>query len=244
MRTFIASLLVLTSFTGSLLAAPFTLITGVYRYTPLADGTVSVEGGSLYSSGEYTGSFTFNRTTAELAESGLDAATLSAIAGKFVIGADYIDSELATPEGRERHSNYSFVTSKSYTTDQGRVYLVTAGGFTPDVPTINVSMAKSPIREGGRPSAIILKLNKPASDELIVRFTQGGTAKFKTDYTGPPAKRFVMIPKGKTTFRIPVRPLEDGIKEAAEDFVFRLAKNDGYKIGQKKAATIRIQDND
>lgn len=243
MRSLLTSLVVFTAISSTSLAVPFTLLTGVYRYTKLPDGIVSVEGGSLYSSGEYTASFTTNHPAGDLAASGLDSATLDAISGKFVTGADYIDSELATAEGRDRLSNYSF-SANTYPTDQGNMYLVTAGGFTPDVPTLHVSVTRDTIKEGGKVSAIVLKLNKPATDELIVRYTLAGKARIKSDYTGPSAKLFVEIPKGKTTFRIPVRPVDDKSREPVEDLVFKLSKNDGYKIGRKKAAGIRIKDND
>ena len=88
------------------------------------------------------------------------------------------------------------------------------------------------------------ELSKASTDEIILRYTLGGTAKIKADYTGPKAVRYVEIPKGKTTFRIPVRPVDDMFKESSETLVFQLAKNDGYKIGLKKTVTFSINDND
>jgi hypothetical protein len=243
MKNVLASLIVLSGLAGSAFALPFTFLTGVYRYTKLTDGNVTVEGGGLYSSGEYSASFTQTKTAAELAGSGLDAGTLDTITGKFITGADYIDSELATAEGRDRLANYSF-SKTGYTTDLGRVYIITAGGFTPKVPKINVSVTKSSAKEGGKPVNIELKLSEAATDELIVRFALAGSAKFKTDYTGPSAEYFVEIPKGKTTFRIPVRPVDDKLKESTETLTFQLVKNDGYKIGKDKSVTVRIKDND
>lgn len=243
MKSFFITLIVFSTITSASLAVPFTLLTGVYRYTKLANSTVSIEGGSLYSSGTYTASFTFNYPAAELATRGLDATTLNTISGKFVTGADYINSELATVEGRDRLSNYSF-SAAVYPTDQGNVYIVTAGGFTPKVPTINVSVTRTTIQEGGQRSAIVLNLNRAAADELIVRYTLDGTAKLKDDYTGPAATRTLEIPKGITTIHIPVRPVDDQAKELAETLIFQLAKNDGYRMGSVKTATIRINDND
>jgi hypothetical protein len=243
MKNLFSSLIVLSSLTSVLHAAPFTLLSGVYRYTSLSGGNVSVEGGSLYSSGAYTASFTQTHPASELATLGLDATSLQAISGKFVTGKEYIDSELATAEGRDRLANYTF-SKTSYPTDRGTVYLVTPGGFTPKVPTLNVTVAKTSIREGGQPTAFVITLSKAAADELIVRYTLGGTAKIRTDYTGPKAARFVEIPKGVRTFTIPVRPADDTVKESSESLIFQLAKNDGYKIGAKKSVTIRITDND
>ena len=243
MKNPIPALIVLSALTSTSMAIPFTLLSAVYRYTKNPDGTVLIEGGGLYSSGEYSASFSRTSPATDLAAQGLDAASLLAISGKFVTGADYIDSELATATGRDRLANYSF-SKTSYPTDNGRVYLVTAGGFTPTVPTINVSVSQAAIREGGPPTSIVLKLNQAATDELIVRFALGGTAKIKNDYTGPAATRFVEIPKGKTTFRIPVRPVNDKTKETVETLYFQLVKNDGYKIGSKKSVKLRIKDND
>lgn len=243
MKHLLIPLAVLVSLAGSVSAVPFTFLSGVYRYTKLGDGNVSVEGGGLYSSGDYTASFTLTYPAADLAEQGLTAESLNAIQGKFVTGKDFIDSELATAEGRERLSNYSF-SSASYPTHQGAVYLITAGGFTPKEPILNVSTPDDIIREGGKATSIILKLKKAATDELIVRYTLEGKAKIKSDYTGPPAVRYVEIPKGRTTFRIPVRPVDDNLEEATENLVFELSKNDGYRIGANKSVTIRIKDND
>lgn len=244
MKNLIASLIVLCSLTSTSTAVPYTLLVGVSRYTKLTNTTVSIEYGSLYSSGNYTATVTRNYPTDELATRGLSATSLTAIAGKFVIDSKFIDSELATAEGRERLSNYSFSSASYPIEDFGSVYIVTAGGTTPKVPTINVSAAKTKLREGGKDSAIEIKLSRAAKDELILRYTLAGTAKIKADYTGPKAVRYVEIPKGKTTFRIPVRPIDDMRKEPTEKLVFQLAKNDGYKIGTQKTVTFTITDND
>lgn len=243
MKHLLAPLALLTALTSSAFAVPFTFLSGVYRYTRAGNGNISVEGGGLYSSGDYVASFTLTHPAADLAEQGLTAASLDAIEGKFVTGSDFIDSELATAEGRERLSNYSF-SSARYPTDMGNVYLVTAGGFKPKEPLLNVSVTDDTIREGGKQTAIVLTLKKAATDELIVRYTLGGRAKLNDDYKGPAAERYVEIPKGRTTFRIPVRPVDDKTAEDTEKLIFELAKNDGYRIGTSKSVTIRIKDND
>ena len=55
-------MVVISALTSSMLAVPFTCITGVYRYTKLADGNVTVEAGGLYSSGDYTVSVNQTKT--------------------------------------------------------------------------------------------------------------------------------------------------------------------------------------
>lgn len=202
-----------------------------------------MEGGSLYSSGVYTASVTLNKTTAQLAASGLASTTLAAISGKFVTGADYIDSQLATAAGRERLSNYSFSSAK-FATDQGEMYIITARGVAPFEPKINVSVSQAKIKESGKSASFILTLGKVATDELIVKYSLSGTAKRKTDYTGPGSKGYVEIPKGVKTFSIPIRPLDDEVDEKAETVVLKLLRNDGYKRGATSTATITITDND
>lgn len=244
MKTFLCSLVAICTFAGISLAAPYTMLSGVSRYSKLADGSVSEDFGALYSSGEYTVYGTREYSIDEVVSRGLTLATLDSINGKFVMDSSFLDSDLATAEGKERLSNYSISTTKYQVMDFVTVYIVNAGGTTPKRPTINISATKSILREGGATAFIEVKLNKPVTSEVLLEYTLGGTAKLKADFTGPKASRSMLVPRNKKSFRIPVKPVDDKIKELSETIVFQLAKNDGYIIGKKKSVRIAITDND
>lgn len=244
MKTFLVSLFAICSLAGVSLAAPYTMLSGVYRYTKLGDGSISEEFGALYSSGEYTVNGIRKYSSDEVVSRGLSLATLDSIKGKFVMDASFLDTDLGTPEGRERLSNYTISTTKYQIMDFVMVYILEAGGTTPKRPTINITATKSKIREGGAPAFIEVKLSKPVTSEVMLQYTLGGTAKFKTDYTGPKASRSMLVPQGKSSFRIPIRPVDDTSKEGPETVVFELAKNDGYIKGKMNSVKIKINDND
>lgn len=226
------------------LAVPYTSLSGVLRYEKMADGTVSEKHGSLNSSGEYTVFSNFNYPLAEVTRRGLTETTIGAISGKFVLDASFVDRDLATVEGRERLSNYSFSSNSYNIMDFVRVYIVTANATTPKLPIINISATKSIISEGGLASYIVVKLNRSASEDILMLYTLGGTAKLTSDYTGPRAVRYAVIPRGSISTRIPVRPVNDFAKESIESIVFNLAKSDGYRLGVNRSVTIQIKDND
>lgn len=244
MKTFLCSLIAVCAFAGVSLAAPYTMLSGVSRYTKLENGRVSEDFGALYSSGEYTVFGNREYSSDEVVERGLTLATLDKINSKFVMDSSFLDTDLATAEGKERLSNYSVSTTKYQVMDFVTVYIVNAGGTTPKRPTINITATPSTIREGGKTAFIEVKLNKPVTSEVLLEYTLGGTAKLKADYTGPKAGRSMLVPRNKKSFRIPVKPVDDKIKELSENMVFQLAKNDGYIIGKMKSVTIRIKDND
>lgn len=244
MKTAVTLLLALCSLTGLALAVPYTMLNGVYRYAKLPDGTVSEDFGSLYSSGEYTVLGNRNYPADEVVSRGLSLETLDAIQGKFVMDSSFLDTDLATAEGRERLSNYTIGTTKYNVMDFVTVYIISAGGTTPKRPTIQITGTKPTITEGGKAAAIEVKLSEPVKSEVLLQYSLTGTAKLKSDYTGPKAVRSMLIPQGKSSFRIPIRPVDDNRKESVETLVFRLAKNDGYLIGDKKSVSIIIKDND
>lgn len=244
MKTILASLLAICTFAGVSFAAPYTMLSGVYRYSKLGDGKVSEEFGALYSSGEYTVYGTREYPGDEVVRRGFTLATLDRIQGKLVVDASFIDTDLATAEGRERLSNYTFSSTKYQIMDFVKVYVVKAGGTTPKRPTINITATKSTIREGGASAFIEVKLSKPVTTEVLLEYTLGGTAKLKADYTGPKAVLSMLVPRDKASFRIPVRPVDDNKKETSENIVFKLAKNDGYIVGEMDSVKIKINDND
>lgn len=244
MKTFLCSLIAICTFAGVALAAPYTMLSGVYRYSKLADGNVSEDFGALYSSGEYTVYGNREYPSDEVVRRGLTLATLDSINGKFVMDSSFLDTDLATAEGKERLSNYSISTTKYEVMDFVTVYIVNAGGTTPKRPTISITATQSTIREGGATAFIEVKLNKPVTSEVLLEYTLGGTANLKADFTGPKASRSMLIPRNKKSFRIPVKPVDDNIKESSENIVFQLSKNDGYIIGKTKSVNIKITDND
>jgi hypothetical protein len=244
MKKFFTALVAFVAVQSPVMAVPFTYLTGVYSYTRLPDGTVRAELGGLNSTGTLQVSYTFVKTPDELAALGLTGETLDAIAGKFVTNADFIDSEFATAEGRERLSLFSF-SSESYITDQGRTYIVTANGSGPGLPMVNVTASRKRISEGGKRSVVTIKISPPSHDELYVSYALGGNAQLGADYVGPTVERLARIAPGRKVFRIPISARDDSVAESAERLIVRLLDDDSsFQVGKNKSVKIVIRDND
>lgn len=82
----------------------------------------------------------------------------------------------------------------------------------------------------------------PATDNLTVSYTIGGSATAGSDYQALSGS--VVIPDGATFAIITITPLDDTTPEASEAVILSLAPAQGYTIGAANSATVTITDDE
>jgi hypothetical protein len=75
---------------------------------------------------------------------------------------------------------------------------------------------------------------------VAVRFSIGGKAKLRKDYTLGVAGTTVVIPPGSDSVSIPVKTRKDKIREKPESVTLTVVPGSGYSVGAKSRATLTI----
>ena len=112
--------------------------------------------------------------------------------------------------------------------------------LTPIVATI--AATDTTTEEGLGVGEFAITLSAPATEDITVSYTIGGTATSGTDYTVLPAA--VTILAGQTTATIALNLVDDDLTEDAETVIVRLTGGTAYDLGVITRATVTIADND
>lgn len=80
------------------------------------------------------------------------------------------------------------------------------------------------------------------NEALVVRYTIGGTASNGIDYVELPGA--VTIPAGQTVANLVIQPTDDLLLEPAETIILTLLADPAYAVGDPRAATLYLRDNE
>jgi hypothetical protein len=103
---------------------------------------------------------------------------------------------------------------------------------------VSIATTRGTATEGVRNGVLTVTRSGSTSAPLNVRYTVNGTATAGADYRA--LSGTVTIPAGAPSAKILVVPSADGIADAGETVVVRLAAGAGYSIGATATATVTI----
>ena len=115
---------------------------------------------------------------------------------------------------------------------------------TPTPAPITVSLSASPtqVNEGGSAN-YRLRASSAVSQSTIVNYAMSGTATSGSDYTSNPSGGQVTIVAGQSSAMVNLKAKRDSITEGSETAIMTLQPGTGYKVGNRKQATVSILDN-
>jgi len=116
---------------------------------------------------------------------------------------------------------------------------LSALSFAAELPIVTV-VAPDPLAVEGKkdPADFVVTRTGEVDADLTVFFKVGGTAQQGEDYE--PIGKLIKIPAGANSAIIMINALSDRETETAETVILTLTENPTYKLGEPKAATIRI----
>jgi len=126
--------------------------------------------------------------------------------------------------------------------------IITTGSANP-VATASISPT-SVVEDSGNAMVYTFTLDAPASGNVILNFTVGGTATFTTDYTVTGSTSFnatigsVTILNGETSSSVSITPVIDSTVEILEDVELIIASGIGYNGGSPNNAIGTISNDD
>lgn len=77
---------------------------------------------------------------------------------------------------------------------------------------LNFSQVFSEVSENGSTVSVDINLDYPAHEDLVINLKSGGQAVAGSNYQSLPSK--ITIPKGSTTYRLSVTPLNDSVTQS------------------------------
>jgi hypothetical protein len=110
-------------------------------------------------------------------------------------------------------------------------------------PTVTIKATDAKASEPGTDKGrFVVTRTGSTSTALTVYYKVAGTATNRTDYKKLSGK--VVIPIGKASANVDVKPVNDRIKERKETVKVSLIKKTSYIVGAPASATVAIADND
>ena len=111
-----------------------------------------------------------------------------------------------------------------------------------DPPTASFASASQSAGEGSGTSNVTVNLSPAPAADLTLAYTVTGTATSGSDYTALSGTE--SVPKGATTASIPVKLIDDSVRENDETVVLTLAAGAGYTVGIPDTHTLTIAASD
>ena len=118
-------------------------------------------------------------------------------------------------------------------------------------PFASVTVSPSSVVENsGTPMVYTFSLSSPATSNITVNFSVGGTATFTSDYTASGASSFtttigsVVIPNGSSSATVSVTPVGDTTLEVQETVVLTITSGTNYDGGSPNSASGSIANDD
>ncbi|OSY89526.1 hypothetical protein WH52_02520 [Tenacibaculum holothuriorum] len=118
-------------------------------------------------------------------------------------------------------------------------------------PVLTVNATGSPVAENsGNSITYTFSLNTPATSNITVNFSVGGTAVFGSDYSQSGANSFsttsgsVIISNGNSSASVTITPINEISLEANESIVLTATSGTGYDVGSPSNAVGQITNDD
>ncbi len=110
-------------------------------------------------------------------------------------------------------------------------------------PVVRMYATDSAASEPGDDGAIVQVCRYyNTNQDLMVYYTVAGTASNGTDYVALPGR--VVIPAGRTSTNVVIRPVDDAMPEPTETVIMTLTSDQAYLVGDPRSAVAYIRDNE
>ena len=182
-------------------------------------------------SGNDAGFFTINATTGTLT---LTEAGFTAAANDFEIEPNTFTLGITATDATGNTSTLTDVVINVSDVDERPPITATI--------TATIAATDTTTEEGLSSGEFAITLSAPATEDMTISYTVGGTATAGTDYIALPAT--VTIAAGQTSATIAVTLVDNDLAEDAETIIIRLMGGTGYDLGNATTATVTIADND
>ena len=182
-------------------------------------------------SGNDAGFFTINATTGTLT---LTEAGFTAAANDFEIEPNTFTLGITATDATGNTSTLTDVVINVSDVDERPPITATI--------TATIAATDTTTEEGLSSGEFAITLSAPATEDMTISYTVGGTATAGTDYIALPAT--VTIAAGQTSATIAVTLVDNDLAEDAETIIIRLMGGTGYDLGNTTTATVTIADND
>ncbi len=157
-------------------------------------------------------------------------------------GDGTVDANDADPAPVSFPSAGQFTTSLQVTDSLGCQGATTRPLDICGAPTVQFSVSSQRVSETGATVIIGATLNAPATTDIVIPFTLGGSASDGADYTATATQ--IVIPAGSLSGSVQIQILDDGLSEAEETIVLTLQPSAAAGVGALAIHTVTITDDD
>ena len=118
-----------------------------------------------------------------------------------------------------------------------------------DPPAAQFGSGALNVHEANVETGVVVKLSRPATEDVVIDWEASGTATFGTDYSLPGRSTqagMVTIPAGSLTATIPVQIIDDAVEDSGETVVLTLTNIAGADavLGTPTTFTLTIENDD